>query len=118
MVEFFDAPKRAAINGDFRVENTDKLYDFKMGKIDELRITYYTKDGAYEKSNITRSEETIIFKKSNSIYSSSGTFTCNDLDFNNGFSLTSCESDSDEDSWEVKVVPLTMTMIREAKLLN
>ncbi len=118
VVEFFEKPQSAAFNGNFRVENTSKLLDFKTGKIDELMITYYTTNGAYEKSSITRKENKITFIKSNSIYKQKGTFTCQDFDFRNGFALTNCESDTEEEVWEVTAVPLTMTMIREAKLLN
>lgn len=94
------------------------MLDFKTGKIDELKITYYTKSGAYEKSSITRKENEITFIKTNSIYKPKGTFTCRNFDFLSGLALTNCESDTEVEAWEVTAVPLTMTMIREAKLFN
>lgn len=119
VIEFFEKTSESVKNSNFKVENANKLHDFKLGEIDSLSITYYTKDGAYERSDIKRNGNEIIFDKTGSIYRTSGTYTCNDFAFGGmGFSLTDCESDSKNSSWEVNVLPLTMTMLRENKLLN
>ncbi|WP_377928398.1 hypothetical protein [Bacillus salitolerans] len=115
IAEFFGEPIRSVYENEFKVENLEKIKDFMSGSINEFNISYFTNNGAFEKSKVMRIDNKFIFNKSNSILNSKGVYTCDNYDISTiGFSLTGCESDTGEDSWEVVVVPLNITMYREA----